>query len=150
VVLLISYSNCVCKQNLLCLNYQKTRLLHFKIRTSNSIDINMDHMDEPISKVQNVKYFDLMLDDTLSWKSHVDHLESKLSSACFVLRILWPLGSEGTLRIVYFSYIHSILSYGIIFWANCSDSNKIFKLQKRAIRILGLKIKNHAGNFSRN
>jgi hypothetical protein len=28
------------------------------------------------------------------------------------------------------------LSYGIIFWANCSDSNKIFKLQKRAIRII--------------
>ena len=44
--------------------------------------------------------------------------------------------SEATLRAVYFSYIHSILSYGIIFWANCSDSNKIFKLQKRAIRII--------------
>jgi hypothetical protein len=29
------------KQNLLCLNYQKSRFLHFKI-TSNSIDINMD------------------------------------------------------------------------------------------------------------
>jgi hypothetical protein len=28
------------------------------------------------------------------------------------------------------------LSYGIIFWANCSDSNIIFKLQKRAIRII--------------
>jgi hypothetical protein len=28
------------------------------------------------------------------------------------------------------------LSYGIIFWANCSDSNKIFKLQKGGIRII--------------
>jgi hypothetical protein len=74
-----------------------------------------------------------MLDDTLSWKSHLDHLESKLSSACFVLQTLQPLVSE---RTIYFSYIHSILSYGIIFWANCSDSNKIFKLKKRAIRII--------------
>jgi hypothetical protein len=54
-------NNCF-KQNLLRLNYQKTRFLHFKIRTSNSIDINMDHMDEPISKVQNVKFLGLMLD----------------------------------------------------------------------------------------
>jgi hypothetical protein len=134
------YLNNWFKQNLLCLNCQKTRFLHFKIRTSNSIDINMDHMDDPISKVQNVKFLGLMLDDTLSWKSHVDHLECKLSSACFVLRTLRPLLSEGTLRTVYFSYtsIYSILSYGIIFWANCSDSNKIFKRQKRAIRIITL------------
>jgi hypothetical protein len=40
------------------------------------------------------------------------------------------------IKAVYFSYIHSVLSYGIIFWANCSDSNKIFKLQKRTIRII--------------
>jgi hypothetical protein len=93
-------------------------------------------MDEPISKVQNVKFLGLMLDDTLSWKYHVGHLECKLSPACFVLQTLQPLVSEGTLRTVYFSYIHSILSYGIIFWADCSDRNKIFKLQKRAIRII--------------
>jgi hypothetical protein len=77
-----------------------------------------------------------MLDDTLSWKSHRDHLVCKLSSACFAIQTLQSVVSEATLRAVYFSYIHSILSYGIIFWANCSDSNKIFKLQKRAIRII--------------
>jgi hypothetical protein len=54
----------------------------------------------------------------------------------FCLRTLQPLVSEGTLRTVYFCYSHSILSYGIIFWENCSDSNKIFKLQNRAIRII--------------
>jgi len=41
-----------------------------------------------------------------------------------------------TLRMVYFAYIHSIISYGIIFWGNQPYSDKIFKIQKRVIRII--------------
>jgi len=44
--------------------------------------------------------------------------------------------SPETMRMVYFAYLHSILSYGIIFWGNQSYSDKIFKIQKRAIRII--------------
>jgi hypothetical protein len=36
----------------------------------------------------------------------------------------------------YFSYFHSILSYGIIFWGNSAYSSNIFKIQKRIIRII--------------
>ena len=32
--------------------------------------------------------------------------------------------------------MHSIISYGIIFWGNSSHSNIIFKIQKRIIRII--------------
>jgi len=37
---------------------------------------------------------------------------------------------------VYFSYFHSLLTYGITFCGNSSHSNTIFKLQKRVIRII--------------
>jgi len=37
---------------------------------------------------------------------------------------------------IYFSSVHSIVSYGIIFLGNSSHSNTIFKLQKRVIRIM--------------
>jgi len=40
------------------------------------------------------------------------------------------------LRKIYFAYVHSIIAYGIIFWGNSPYSNNIFKLQKRAIRII--------------
>jgi len=40
------------------------------------------------------------------------------------------------LRTIYFSYVHSIRAYGIIFWGNSPHSNNIFKLEKRAIRII--------------
>jgi hypothetical protein len=34
------------------------------------------------------------------------------------------------------SYFHSIISYWILFWGGSSYANKIFKLQKRVIRII--------------
>jgi len=37
---------------------------------------------------------------------------------------------------VYFSYFHSIMSYGIIFWGNSHHSVNIFKIQKGIIRII--------------
>jgi hypothetical protein len=40
------------------------------------------------------------------------------------------------LRIIYFSYVCSVMSYGIIFWGNSHHSNSIFKIQKRIIRII--------------
>jgi len=44
--------------------------------------------------------------------------------------------SQETLRVVYFAYVHSIMSYGIIFGGNQSHSENIFKIQKRVIRII--------------
>jgi len=44
--------------------------------------------------------------------------------------------SLDVLRSTYFSYAHSIISYGIIFWGNSSYSDDIFKSQKKIIRII--------------
>lgn len=35
------------------------------------------------------------------------------------------------LKMIYFSYVHSVSSYGIIFWGNIFYSNCIFNIQKR-------------------
>jgi len=40
------------------------------------------------------------------------------------------------LRSTYFLYVHSIISYGIIFLGNSSHSEEIFKIQKIIIRII--------------
>ena len=37
---------------------------------------------------------------------------------------------------IYFSYFHSIMSYGIIFWGNSHHRINIFKIKKRIIRIM--------------
>jgi len=40
------------------------------------------------------------------------------------------------MRLIYFSYFHSVLSYGIIFWGNSVHRKYIIKIQKRTIRII--------------
>jgi len=56
--------------------------------------------------------------------------------ACFAIRTIKPFMTSRVLRTVYFSYFHSIMSYGIIFWGTSHLSNNIFKTQKRIIRII--------------
>ena len=36
----------------------------------------------------------------------------------------------------YYSYFHSVITYGLLFWGNSPDSIKIFRLQKKIIRIM--------------
>jgi len=83
-----------------------------------------------IKSSSNTKFLGLTIDDSLSWKAHIDQMMSKLNTACFVIQMIQAILSLETLRMVYFAYIHLIISYGIIFWRNQPYSDKIFKIQK--------------------
>jgi hypothetical protein len=52
------------------------------------------------------------------------------------MRTVKPIMSQRSLRMIYFAYIHSIMTYGIIFWGNSPYSIKLFSIQKKAIRII--------------
>jgi len=53
---------------------------------------------------------------------------SKLSSACYAIRSVKPCMTQETLRVIFFSYSHSIFLYGIIIWGNSSYCDNIFNL----------------------
>jgi hypothetical protein len=97
---------------------------------------HISYKDNPINITTCTNFLGLTLDSTLSWKTHIDQLSSKLNAACYVIRPLKSVISIKNLRRIYFSYVHSIIAYGIIFWGNSPNSENIFKLQKRAIRII--------------
>jgi hypothetical protein len=77
-----------------------------------------------------------MIDDALTWKNHIDLLTKKLSKACYVIRNGKPYMSTSALKAIYYSFFHSLMNYGIIFWRNSSHSFTIFRLQKKVIRIM--------------
>jgi len=43
---------------------------------------------------------------------------------------------QDMLIMIYYTYFLSLVNYGIIFWGSSSCSNKVFKLQKRVVRIM--------------
>ncbi len=89
-----------------------------------------------IATTQSLKFLELTINTTLTWKHHVGELTSKLKKACYAIRSIKLFMSLDVLRSTYFSYAHSIISYGIVFWGNSSYSEDIFKIQKRIIRII--------------
>jgi len=106
------------------------------LKTNYAVNVNINYKTNQINNVYYTKFLGLTLDSTLSWKPHTDQLISKLNSACYIIRSLKSIISLENLRMIYFSSMHSIISYGIIFWGNSTYSNTIFKLQKRVIRIM--------------
>ena len=60
---------------------------------------------------------------------------SKLNLACFAIRSVRSILSQETSQIIYFYYIHSIITYGIIFWDNSTSSIKIFRIKKNIVII---------------
>ena len=98
------------------------------------------HGNKKVANNCNTKFLGLTLDSTLLWKTHIDTIRPKLSAASFAIRTIKPFLSQDSLKMVYYSYFHSIMTYGIIFWGNSHYSNTIFKLQKRIIRtIVGIR-----------
>jgi len=78
----------------------------------------------------------LTIDTTLTWKHYISELTTRLNKARYAIRSIKPFMSLDVLRSAYFSYAHSIISYGIIFWGNSSHSEEMFKVQKKIIRII--------------
>jgi hypothetical protein len=72
----------------------------------------------------------------LSWKNHITDLSSRLNRAYYAIRTTKPFMSLDSMKMIYYSYVHSILSYGIIFWCNAPLSENIFIIQKRIIRVM--------------
>ena len=83
-----------------------------------------------------VKFLGVTVDNTLSWKQHIDIINPKLNKACYIMRSKLYL-SHDTLKMVYDAFFHSVMFYGLIFGGrNSTNSKCVFKLQKRAIRII--------------
>jgi hypothetical protein len=104
--------------NLLSLNLDKTHIIQFVTKNSSSIDFNIMYGNKKIANVYNTKLLGLTLNNTLSWRIHIDTIIPKLSSASFALRVVKPFLSQDSLKIVNYSYFHSIMTYGLIFWGN--------------------------------
>jgi len=88
------------------------------------------------ANTSNTKFLGLVITNSLSWKDHITQLTPKLCKTWYVLTCIRPFMSQDTMKSVYYSYFHSPVSYGIIFWCNSSNSLHVFQLQNWAIRII--------------
>ena len=122
----------------LILNQSKTNFLYF-----NSIHNRFAHQ-EPILRISNtnlespdvVSFLGLKINKHLDWQNEVDFLSTKIRKGIYALGRLRDEVSLPVLRTVYFSHVYCHIKNNIIFWGHCSAANRIFILQKFAIRTI--------------
>ena len=143
--------------NKLALHPEKTKymlLTNSLIAKNNALSISLNNLNpnenfninfvKPIVRIFGgetdpaVKFLGIHIDPKLNFKFHVSTIIKKLSSALYLMRNAKNSLSEKALTYIYYSIFHSHLIYGIHVWSSCPQYliTQIFKLQKRAIRII--------------
>jgi hypothetical protein len=114
--------------NSFSLNLRKTYFIQFSSKSLNYSDTNVTYENNQVPKVNYIKFWGLHINNTLSWKTQMDNILRNLCSACFAMRSVKPSVSQQMLKIIYYSYFHSIMSYGIMFWGHSTCSIRVFSL----------------------
>jgi len=55
------------------------------------------------------QFLGLLINNNLSWKTHIECIKSKLNSACYAVMSVKLYVTINTLKIIYHSYFHSIM-----------------------------------------
>jgi len=124
------------KVNLLSINSDKTHYIQFKTKNKSTLDINIVCDDNLITTLPKVKFLDIHIHDTINWNCHIEYIIPKLSSACYMMSSIKPFTSLSTLKTVYYSYFNAIISYGLPFGGKSPPTMKIFRMQKRIVKIM--------------
>ncbi|RVE47952.1 hypothetical protein evm_007360 [Chilo suppressalis] len=77
--------------------------------------------DRNMGLVDTTVFLGITLDSKLQWGPHIDKLSNRLSSAAYAVMKIRQLTDVDTARLVYFSYFHSVMSYGILLWGIVRD-----------------------------
>ena len=119
------------------LNAEKTKFMifhnHQKIITQNKIP-RLKINNTNIKRVTEFNFLGLTINEHLTWKSHAAKVANKISRTLGVMNRLKRYLPLSALKTMYDSLILSQLQFGITCWG--VEWNRIFKLQKRAVRIM--------------
>ena len=123
--------------NKLSLNVAKTKFMLFRFPQKSKVSMPKLELQINGTSIEQVRTFDflgLVINDTLSWKDHVNKISLKITKVIAVMRKIKHLVNSSILLKIYNSLILSRIHYGILCWGY--EHKRIFTLQKKAIRVI--------------
>jgi hypothetical protein len=89
-------------------------------------------------RVNKTKFLGISIDENLTWKDHIENVSKNMSRGIGIINKLKYFVPVRILHSLYCTLILPYLNYGILAWGNANKLylDKIFKLQKRASRII--------------
>ena len=131
--------------NKLSLNVKKTKYSFFHpAQKSNTIPLRLPKLEinkNTIERETASKFLGVILDENLTWKAHINTIKNKISKNLGLLYKARHIVKRSCLTQLYFSYIHSYLSYANISWGSTNKSKltPLYRQQKHAARIIFFK-----------
>ncbi|CAG4940655.1 unnamed protein product [Colias eurytheme] len=140
-------------RNLLTLNIKKTKLIAFsktqaskpnqnlqvKFHTCNNPELNnCDQNCTIVERVKTIRYLGIILDENLSFKSHIETLSSRTRKLIYVMKKLRDCTPLPILTSVFHALCQSILQYGISVWGGAGITNFITveRAQRAVIKVM--------------
>ena len=121
------------KINKLSLNVVKSKFI-FQKKNIQILNLKIDNVN--IDQVKEFNFLGLIIDTNLNWKKHAEKISNACSKKIGILNKLKHILPLDIKKILYNSLIVPHINYCIMAWG--FESNRIIKLQKKALRIITL------------
>jgi hypothetical protein len=125
--------------NKLSLNIAKTQLCHYHRKEKNAHILNEVRIKgQLVTAVGSVKYLGIHVDTELNWNNHIEYIISKIGKYAGIIGKVRRSLTPECIRLIYFSFVHSHLSYSTEIWGQCYPTTlkPLVTLQKKIIRIM--------------
>ena len=91
------------------------------------------------TSTKSFKFLGIEIDETLSWKYHIDKICQKIARANYIINKCKNVLPKACLKTLYQSLIQCHINYGLHIWGSSVHIGKIFAekmMQKKSIRII--------------
>ena len=124
------------KAKRLSLNISKTSYMIIS-NQKNAIEIRIRNLI--LTKISNVKFLDVTLDENLTFNDHVKNVNTKISKSVGVMRLHCQLPADVMIKL-YYSLVYSHLTYELLARGRSGRTNaaKIECALRRACKLLRL------------
>ena len=122
------------KVNKLSLNSAKSKFMIFR-KPQKQIKLPIVKINGiQIECVDNFNFLGVIIDKNLTWKNHLNKVSNKIVRIIGIMNKLKFTLPQNILINIYNSLIIPHINYCILLWG--SENSRVFKLQKRAVRII--------------
>jgi len=139
------------RANKLSLNVNKTKYMIFRPSSNyRHVDnLNLLINNTAIERIGNncntkcFKFLGILVDETISWKHHIDSICKKISRANYIINKVKNILNKSSLLTLYHSLVQCHINYGLPVWGSSTHINRLTIMQKKTMRIINRKRYNH-------
>jgi hypothetical protein len=127
--------------NLITLNYEKTKFMIFASKRQptlvSNVDINIQ--SKKLLRETSLKYLGITLSCGLTWNEHIENITGKINQRLGVLRRIKEYLDMYTHQVLYTALILPFFYYGDMIWGNKNNAvlmNSMQVLQNKAAKLI--------------